>query len=324
MTKDMRQQLTKYLTDAHSIEEQSLQQLRRAPDIADEVEFAEALREHLVVTRGHERRIRLLLEERGAKPSRLKDTVMRAGGSGFVLFAHVQPDTPGKLAAHALSYEALEWAAYDLLARTADHAGDPHVATVAREIRDEEWTMMQRIEGLFDRTVEASLYAIGRDRVGEHLRSYLADAHAIEAQSIQLLQSGRSMVEPEPVLARLFEDHLAESRRQQQRLEERLDALDSDASLLKDAALRIGAIEWGMFFLGHPDTAGKLTAFAYALEHLEIGGYEQLRRVAERAGDLATAETVMGILAEERNAAERLAGAFDRAVNAALIEQGAG
>ena len=31
----------------------------------------------------------------------------------------------------------------------------------------------------------------------------------------------------------------------------------------------------------HPDTPGKLAAFVYAFEHLEIGGYEQLARVAQ-------------------------------------------
>lgn len=31
-----------------------------------------------------------------------------------------------------------------------------------------------------------------------------------------------------------------------------------------------------------PDTPPKLAGFAYALEHLEIGSYELLRRVAER------------------------------------------
>ena len=36
MARDVTEQLTKYLTDAHSIEEQALQQLRSAPDLAGE------------------------------------------------------------------------------------------------------------------------------------------------------------------------------------------------------------------------------------------------------------------------------------------------
>jgi len=322
MATEIRKQLTRYLTDAHSIEEQSLQQLRSAPEIAGEDALATALRDHLSETEGHERRIRALLEDRGESPSRTKDLVMRAVGSGFVLFARTQPDTPGKLAAHALSYEALEWASYDLLARTAERAGEVPVAEAARAIRDEERAMMNRIEGLFDRTVEASLREMGSDDLNDHLRAYLADAHAIEAQSIQLLESGQEMVEDHPVLAALFREHLSQSRDQQRRLEERLDAVGGSRSFLKDAVMRIGALEWGTFFLGHPDTPGKLAAFAYAFEHLEIGGYEQLRRVADRAGDRETANTAMEILGQERATAEQLRGAFDEAVSASLEEQG--
>ncbi len=322
MRHSMRDQLTKYLTDAHAIEEQSLAQMRAAPDIAGEPGLARAFREHLGETERHEGRVRQLLEDRDASPSRLKDAVMWAGGKAFVLWGRSQPDTPGKLASHALSYEALEWASYDLLARTAERAGEPDVAAEARSIRDDERRMMDRIETLFDDTVEASLRDTARDDVRDLLRTYLADAHAIEAQSIQLLESGEGMVDDSPTLARLFEEHLAESRAQQAMIEERLDAVGGSRSLFKDAAMRMGALEWGTFFLGHPDTTGKLAGFAYAFEHLEIGGYEQLRRVAARAADQATVQAAESILAQERRAADKLAAAFDEAVSAALEAEG--
>ena len=54
------EQLTKYLTDAHSIEMQALAQLRTAPDLADDPENAEALRHHLTETEEHERLVQLL------------------------------------------------------------------------------------------------------------------------------------------------------------------------------------------------------------------------------------------------------------------------
>ena len=54
---------------------------------------------------------------------------------------------------------------------------------------------------------------------------------------------------------------------------------------------------------------------------LVIAGYEQLRRVAERAGDDETAAAALGILAQERGAAERLAGAFREAAAASLDAQ---
>src|SRR5919206_4353579 len=140
---EITEQLTKYLTDAHSIEEQALAQLRTAPEIAGDPELSAAYREHLRETEGHERLVRELLEARGAKPSRTKDVVMAVGGKGFLLFARLQPDTPGKLHAHALSYEALELSSYELLRRVAERAGETAVADLAREIGAEERAMLE-------------------------------------------------------------------------------------------------------------------------------------------------------------------------------------
>ena len=318
---EISEQLTKYLTDAHSIEEQALAQLRTAPDLAGDPEIAAAFWTHLRETEAHERRVRSALEARHAEPSALKDTVMRAGGKGFLLFARLQPDTPGKLAAHAFSYEALELASYELLRRVAECAGEPAVAELAREIAEEERAMLERLEGLLERSVEASLEAVGADDLREQLRKYLADAHAIEEQAIALLERAPEVTD-HPQLLAAYEEHLVETREHAELVQARLQALGGDPSNLKDAALRLGALQWAAFFRAHPDTAAKLAAFAYAFEHLEIGGYEQLKRVAERAGDDQTVRVAEQILLQERNAAERIASGFDDATAAALEAQG--
>jgi ferritin-like metal-binding protein YciE len=313
----LREQLTKYLTDAHSIEEQALTQLEQAPKMAGDPEIARLLQEHLEETRGHESRTRARLEALDAEPSRLKDAVMKAGGTGFLLFAKSQPDTPGKLVAHTYSYEHLEVAAYELLGRVAERAGDSETADLAGSICDEERAMGKRLESCFDRAADAALADVGRDDMLEQLRKYLADAHAIEAQAVQLLEKGPDLVS-DPELGRVFDEHLAETRGHQELVDARLDALGGEPSMLKDLALRAGALNWGGFFGAHPDTPGKLVAFAHAFEHLEIGGYEQLRHVAEKAGDEETAAVAGRILGEERAAAEKLAASFDRAVEASL------
>ncbi|MFL5920382.1 MAG: DUF892 family protein, partial [Gaiellaceae bacterium] len=321
-TRPIDEQLIKYLTDAHSIEEQALAQLRSAPDIAGDPELTALYREHLAETEGHERRVRELLEARDEKPSLTKDTVMKLGGKGFLLFARLQPDTPGKLHAHSLSYEALELSSYELLRGTAERAGEEDVARAADEIAGEERTMMERLEGTFDRAVDASLREVGRDDLDERLRKYLADAHAIEQQAEALLERGPKLAGSD-MLARIYAEHLDETRDHAEAVQGRLDALGGDPSGLKDAAMRLGALNWGAFFQAHPDTPGKLAAFARAFEYLEIGGYEQLARVARRAGDEETASLAEGILAQEREAAERIAGAFDEALTAALEAVGA-
>ena len=314
---DLQEQLTKYLTDAYSIEQQALAQLRTAPDIAGHPELERIFAEHLVETEDQEQRIGLLLEKRGASPSRIKDAVMAAGGKAFMLFARSQPDTTGKLTFHAHSYEALEEASYELLVGVAERAGEDEVANAARLIRDQETQMRQRIAGLFDEAVDASLREVDPDDLTDQLVKYLADAHALEAQAIQLLRRGPK-IGGVPELEELYERHLEQSRDQQRRVEERLAAHDSSPNRIQDAAMRLGALNWGAFFQAQPDTPGKLAAFAYAFENLEIAAYELLRRVAERAGDEETARTADAILVEERAMAGSVQALFGKALDASL------
>jgi ferritin-like metal-binding protein YciE len=295
--------------------------MRTAPDIAGDPAISEAFRRHLEETEEQERLVGERLEARGGSPNAVKEAVMRLGGKGFILFARSQPDTPGKLVAHAYSYEHLELASYELLIRVAERAGDDETVAVGRRIREQEEAMANRLQGLFDAAEEASVRAHPRDDPEKRLTKYLADAHAIEAQAEQLLKRGRKIAGDEQ-LADLYANHLDETRGQQVRLEERLEAHGAAPNALKDAAMRLGALNWAAFFQAQPDTPGKLCAFAYAFEHLEIGGQEQLLRAARRAGDDETARVVEGILAEERAMAGRLAASFDRALDASLAAVG--
>ena len=99
---------------------------------------------------------------------------------------------------------------------------------------------------------------------------------------------------------------------------ERLEPRGAQPSRAQDAALRASGFGVGGFFGAQPDTPAKLAGFAFAFENLECASYELLRRVAERAGDTATAEVARSILAEERAMAARLRGHFDAAVDATL------
>ena len=237
----------------------------------------------------------------------------------MLLFARSQPDTPGKLTAHAFSYEHMELAAYDLLALVADRAADAETAELARSIREQESAMAERLAASFDRAVEASLRQLEPRDLEEQLTKYLADAHAIEAQAIQLLEKGPAIA-GQPELARVFSQHLHETRSQQARVEARLEAHDSSPSRLKDAVMRVGALNMGGFFAAQPDTPVKLAGFAFAFEHLEIAGYEQLKGVARRAGDSETVDLADQIIAEERAAAAAIRAQFGSAVEASLSE----
>jgi ferritin-like metal-binding protein YciE len=316
---DLQTQLIKYLTDAHSIEAQALIQMKMAPKIAGDPEIAAAFELHETETEEHSRLVDARLNALDASPSKLKDIAGAVTGAGFGLFAKFQPDTPGKLITHAFSYEHMELAAYDMLARVADRAGDAETAQVARRIEDQEAAMAERVAGLFDRAVETSLRDLSPDDLRDQVRKYLEDAHAIEAQAIQLLSKGPELAGTSE-LASAYEEHLAQSRVHQQMVENRLATYGARPSRLKDAALRLGALNWGMFFGAQPDTPAKLAAFSYAFEHLEIAAYELLHRVAGRAGDDQTQAIADTILGEERAAADKIHRAFDSALDAALAD----
>ena len=177
------QQLTKYLTDVHAIEVQALAQPKRAPQIAADPGLARDLAEHEDETREHERLVRVELDRRGAVPSAVKDVAARLSGWGMVVFADVDPDTTGKLAMHAYSYEHMELAAYELLRRVAERGGDDAARLLAVRIGAEERAMADRVGQHWDGAVEASLREKEADDMPKQVVKYLRDAHALEAQS---------------------------------------------------------------------------------------------------------------------------------------------
>ena len=314
-------QLVKYLADAHSLEEQALAQLSVAPELAGEGRTSAAFAQHLGETEHHERMVRQRLEQLGGSPSKLKDIAMAAGGKGFIIFARSQSDTPGKLLAHAYSYEHLELAAYRLLALVADRAGDIQTTAIANHIAEEERLMGERLAECYDEAVEDSLSDSDLGDLGDlsALVSYLAEVHAIEQQAIALLERA-STTAGDTLFTEFYERHLEQSREHADMIKRRLAAHDARPSTLKDSAMRLGGLNWSAFFRAHPDTPGKLAAFTYAFEHLEIASYELLSRVARRAGDDHTCDACEQILMEERWAADATAGTFERAADASLAE----
>jgi ferritin-like metal-binding protein YciE len=184
----------------------------------------------------------------------------------------------------------MELAAYHLLGRVAFLAGDPETARVARQIEEPERSMARRL-------------AISFDRAAEEKGPKLAGADE---------------------LADAYEEHLAQTQRHAQLVGDRLRARGERPSKLKDAALTLGALNWGAFFAAQPDAPAKLAAFAYAFEHLEIAAYELLSHVAQRAGDQETTAVAAEILEDERAAASKLHSLLDEALDASLHEQGVG
>jgi ferritin-like metal-binding protein YciE len=318
----IRDQLVKHLTDAHAMEQEALAQLRRACDDAgDEGRLAELFREHLEQSHDHERLVRERLDACGAAPSRVKDFALKVAGATVGRLPRRQPDTAAKLVAYGYAAEQLELATYELLRLVAERAGDDETVAAATRIRDDERAMADRLMSALDEAVQASLPEHGETKSEERLEGLLADLHAVEAQSVTLLDRGQRLAGDSDVAA-VYREHLEQSVEHVRLLEERLRKRGASASAIEDGVLRLSAMNLAAFFEARPDTAEKVVASAFAAEHLEIVLYEQLRRMAQETGDGDTAEVAERILGEERAAAERIAGAFPAAVEASLHAQG--
>jgi ferritin-like metal-binding protein YciE len=150
-----------YLQDAHAIETQALQFLKVAPGIAGADALAEALRDHASETEAHRTLVEERLEAQGARPSRLQDTALRIGGLNVAGFFAAHPDTPVKVAGFAYAFEHLEIAAYELLCRVADRAGDSSTVAAARRIIDQERAAAEQIASTWDVVMDAALEKLG-------------------------------------------------------------------------------------------------------------------------------------------------------------------
>lgn len=317
MKRTPNEQLVHFLSDMYSVEQQALAQLVSAPDIAGDPAIAADFQQHLEETEQQAELVRARLEANGGSPSAIKDAVMKLGGKGFLLFARAQPETPGRLLTHAYAYEAMEWAGYEMLIRFAEDAGDPQTVETARAIRSEERTMMERLEQHFDAAERASHAEVPPEKLSEHLCKHLAEVHAFENQALSLLKKSEQIA-GDASLREVYIRQLEKSQEHSNRVEQRLESLDSDTSKLKDSALTLAGINWGLFFQSQSDTPAKLAAFVYAFLHLEIGGYELLKRTASRVDDGLTKQLCEQILHEKRAMAEELASRFDAAVQSSL------
>jgi ferritin-like metal-binding protein YciE len=309
------EQLVHFLSDMYSVEQQALAQLVSATTIAGDPQLADDFRRHYTETEHQAGLVEQRLEEHGASPSAIKNAVMKVGGKGFLLFARAMPETPGRLLVHSYAYEAMEWAGYEMLIRFAELAGDHETIAAARMIRAQERTMMQRLEHGFDAAERMAHADLSPQNMRDHVSRHLAEVHAFESQGIALFKKGENIA-GSPKLEDIYSSQLNETRKHARLVEERLQSQDSSTSKLMDSALAAGGLNWGLFFQAQSDTPAKFAAFVYAVLHLEIGGYEMLKRTAHRAGDRETEQLCEKILVDKRSMTNDLTEAFDAAVTA--------
>ncbi len=141
----------------------------------------------------------------------------------------------------------------------------------------------------------------------QSLIAWLRDAHAMENQAINILDSQAKRLEHYPDLREKARTHMEQSRRQAERIEGCLERLGESTSSIKTGMGKLMGQFQGLSGLFVSDEVMKGSIASYTFEHFEIACYRILIRTAELAGEPEIARVCEDILREEQEMADWLA-----------------
>jgi ferritin-like metal-binding protein YciE len=155
----LRKKLIEYVQNVHAMEQNVLLMLDSMIVTTKDKEIVEMLRQHKADTRRQERRLHERLKALGGLglASTGKDLAAIAAAQAKGVADLWRTDKATRNARDAFVTEHLEMAAYELLERLADRAGDSETAEVARTNRAEEEAMAERIASNWDRFLDLTL-----------------------------------------------------------------------------------------------------------------------------------------------------------------------
>jgi ferritin-like metal-binding protein YciE len=161
VTQELKNQLVKHIDEALAMEQSVLRMLDSMIATTDDPEIKEQLREHKLDTEKQADRMQRRLEANGASPSTVREGVGVVQALMKSVLDATRSEKAGRNARDAYATEHMEIAAYELLERIAQRAGDEETALAARESRAEEEAMAKKIASNWDRFAELSLQEAG-------------------------------------------------------------------------------------------------------------------------------------------------------------------
>jgi ferritin-like metal-binding protein YciE len=155
----LRSKLVEYVQNVHAMEQNVLLMLDSMIVTTRDADIVEMLREHKAETRRQERVLHERLKALGGfgLTSAGKDIAAIAAAQAKGVADLWRADKAARNARDAFVTEHLEIAAYELLERLAERAGDPETAEIARTNRAEEEAMAERIASKWDRFLDLTL-----------------------------------------------------------------------------------------------------------------------------------------------------------------------
>jgi len=159
------------------------------------------------------------------------------------------------------------------------------------------------------------------DELKAQLIKHIDEAHAMEQNVLRMLD-GMISTTDDPEILDALEHHKVQTQGHADRMADRLEAHDATPSTVKQIGGVLGALAKMPLDLVRGEKAGRNARDGYATEHLEIASYELLRRIAQKAGDEATAQAAQQIIAEEAAMAKIIEEHWDRFAELSLQEEG--
>ena len=153
----LQQKLVDYIEDAQALEQNVSRMLDSMISTTEDPETEEMLRHHKEETERQEQRLRERLDALGAGTSTRKEAQTIAAALMKGAADQVRGVQAGKNARDAYTTEHMEIAAYQLLERLAERAGDTETAEVARQNRAEEEEMARKIDANWDKFLGLTL-----------------------------------------------------------------------------------------------------------------------------------------------------------------------
>ena len=126
------------------------------------------------------------------------------------------------------------------------------------------------------------------------------NAHALEKEAEQLIKRQLDRVESYPEISRRLRQHLDETRRQEERLEQILEGHDDSSSTLKDTVMSLMGNLGALAHSPADDEILKNTFANLAFENYEIAAYKSLITMGEAAGLTREVDMLRQSLDEEQ------------------------
>lgn len=136
----------------------------------------------------------------------------------------------------------------------------------------------------------------------EQQKAYLAwlnDAHAMELGLVSVLEKQIEDFKDEPDVVAKLREHLAQTKRHAQIVEDCIVRNSGTPSMVKDLGSKLSAAMQGVGMSMTEDRKVKDAHSAYVAEQFEIASYTLLQAAAEEFGDEKTLDACATILADE-------------------------